>query len=59
MPLSQIVKSAWEYFVLGFALLILPDEQLSGFDNSGGDHDQSQNHEDDAFRLWDDIGGEG
>jgi hypothetical protein len=51
--LDYAIKSAWEYFVLGFALLILPDEP--GDKSNSGDHD----HEDEAFRLWDDIGGEG
>jgi len=58
MPLSHMLKSAWEYFLEGFASLILPDLEIGEYEDSG-DCKQSQNHEDDAFRLWDDIGGEG
>lgn len=58
--LDSAIKSAWNYFLDGFAQLILPELEIGEYSDDSGHSGNSQTtHEDDAFRLWDDIGGEG
>lgn len=58
--LDSAIKSAWNYFLDGFACLILPELETGEYSDDSGQPDNLQTtHEDEAFRLWDDIGGEG
>lgn len=58
-----LVESAWdhfwEWFLDGFAWLILPDDPYYQSDDLGNREHSQTTHEDEAFREWDDIGGEG
>lgn len=59
-PIDSAIKSAWNYFLDGFAQLILPELEIGDHSDDSGHCDHNSNtHEDEAFRLWDDIGGEG
>lgn len=57
--LDSAIKSAWNYFLDGFACLILPELEIGEYGNDSGDCNCDPNREDEIFKLWDDIGGEG